>query len=544
MKWFYDMQIRNKLFSGFAVVIVLATALGAFAVVQLARVEQTSIDMEVNWMPSVRVTADMNTNMSDFRVAELQHILSLTEDEMQRYDQVLADVAKTLDKNRKEYEPLISSKEERALYEQFSKEWDDYLRDHQKILSLSRANKNDEAKALIRGPSQKHFHEASDILLKLVNLNVEGGKIASHEGNMLYRSSRLTIIGVILACVVLGPLIAMFIARSVSLPLRHAMQVARSIADNDLTVRIESLSADEVGELMRAMKEMVARLAATVGTVRSTSEQVASTADQLLAASTHVSQASQQQSAAASNTAAAVEEVTVSIRSVAQNAEAVRTLAHSSLQQTEQSNANVQELVGEIGKVETAVNEIAGAVNAFVKSASAITEMTKQVKDIAEQTNLLALNAAIEAARAGEQGRGFAVVADEVRKLAEKSGQSASEIDAVTKTMGEQSLQVERAIGRGMESLNSSRGHVNNVVQVLTQAKESVASATRGVEEIAISVKEQTTAANDIAKNVEQIAQMTEENQAAVNETTSAARTLEQLSSELTSVVAKFKLTA
>ncbi len=544
MKWFYDMQIRNKLFSGFAVVIVLATALGAFAVVQLARVEQTSIDMEVNWMPSVRVTADMNTNMSDFRVAELQHILSLTEDEMQRYDQVLADVAKTLDKNRKEYEPLISSKEERALYEQFSKEWDDYLRDHQKILSLSRANKNDEAKALIRGPSQKHFHEASDILLKLVNLNVEGGKIASHEGNMLYRSSRLTIIGVILACVVLGPLIAMFIARSVSLPLRHAMQVARSIADNDLTVRIESLSADEVGELMRAMKEMVARLAATVGTVRSTSEQVASTADQLLAASTHVSQASQQQSAAASNTAAAVEEVTVSIRSVAQNAEAVRTLAHSSLQQTEQSNANVQELVGEIGKVETAVNEIAGAVNAFVKSASAITEMTKQVKDIAEQTNLLALNAAIEAARAGEQGRGFAVVADEVRKLAEKSGQSASEIDAVTKTMGEQSLQVERAIGRGMESLNSSRGHVDNVVQVLTQAKESVASATRGVEEIAISVKEQTTAANDIAKNVEQIAQMTEENQAAVNETTSAARTLEQLSSELTSVVAKFKLTA
>lgn len=356
------------------------------------------------------------------------------------------------------------------------------------------------------------------------------------------KATRNALAGLVVALSAFGTWLIWFVSRNLSRRMGTAVVLAKAVAAGDLTKEVEVDGADEAGQLLAALKEMNASLAQTVGQVRSSAEQVASSASQLSASANQVSEATQAQSEAASGTAAAVEEVTVSITMVAQNAEGVRDLAKSSLEKTEAGNANMQQLVAEIGHVEHAVTQITAAVDEFVKSSRAITDMTKQVKDIAEQTNLLALNAAIEAARAGEQGRGFAVVADEVRKLAEKSGQSANDIDAVTRALGEQSSQVEKEIRLGMESLSSSRRHVKAVVEILTQAKQAVASASVGVEDIAASVKEQTAASNDIARNVEKIALMAEENNGAVNATSKAATSLEQLASQLNSAVSGFKV--
>ncbi len=338
----------------------------------------------------------------------------------------------------------------------------------------------------------------------------------------------------------------LFIMNEVRIKLGHLERLRASMASlssgsGDLTKRLPTASSDEVGATASAFNQFMEKLQTVVRDVRSTSEQVATAASELSAASASVQESSQQQSEAAASTASAVEEMTVSVASVADSAEEVRQLAQQSLAQSHKGNEGLAGLMGEIGAVENAVGEISNAVNEFVRSTASITNMTKQVKDIAEQTNLLALNAAIEAARAGEQGRGFAVVADEVRKLAEKSAQAASQIDAVTQTLASQSMEVEKTIQRGQQSLTSSQDYLENVAVVLATAGDFVSQATQGIDNITASVQEQKAASTDIAQHVEQIAQMAESNSLAVDQTAQEAHHLEQLAHNLNDVVGKFK---
>ena len=199
-------------------------------------------------------------------------------------------------------------------------------------------------------------------------------------------------------------------------------------------------------------------------------------------------------------------------------------------------------MLQELNGVESAVGEIASAVGDFVRSTQNITSMTQQVRDIAEQTNLLALNAAIEAARAGEQGRGFAVVADEVRKLAEKSAKSATQIDEVTKSLGDQSAQVEKTVLRGMSALQSSQAHVLEVTTVLTDANASVDGVNRGLEDISDSINKQRDASHEIAGNVDRIAAMAKQSNEVIKRTVVAVEVMEALSENLSQTVHRFKV--
>jgi len=352
----------------------------------------------------------------------------------------------------------------------------------------------------------------------------------------------LTLLAALVLVCMVGALIYAAAKLWVARPLRQAVEVTERLAQGDLSVCVNAQSQDEVGHLLQTIDEMKRNLIGIVRQVHSSADQVSSAATQLSASADTVAQGSRRQSEAAGAAAQAVQDGSATISSVADTADNVQRLSQASMESTARGNASLMKMLAELERAGASVRQIAATVGEFMESAATITAITRQVKEIAEQTNLLALNAAIEAARAGEQGRGFAVVADEVRRLAEKSARSAGEIDAVTSTLSDKSKAVETAIDDGRQSIDSSQGLMQGVVSVLSDASKAVLEASEGAERIAGMVKQQAAASADASRAVAGIAQMAEENSAAIQQTAAAAQHMEDLAHSLQGSVSRFRL--
>lgn len=351
---------------------------------------------------------------------------------------------------------------------------------------------------------------------------------------------------ILFAVLVSLPLIGfvfLFIRRFVTRPLS---QLSGSLADiakgeGDLTRRLEADRDDEIGRTARTFNQMLGAIAALVRQVTASAAEVTGSARSLADSAAKVAESSHRQNDQSMSAAAAVEGLTENIVHIASSTEDVRARSRESQARSSEGKLSLGHLIREVAHVEEAVRNMAESVGAFVHSTDAITKMTREVREIAEQTNLLALNAAIEAARAGEQGRGFAVVADEVRKLAEKSARSAGEIDAITQEISRQSGSVQKSISRGLEHLESSRSAADAVSSVLDAANESVVEVGEGLDRIASATEAQRSSSQTVTASIEAIAGMAEQNNRAIEETVEAARALQELAARLQEAVSRFK---
>jgi methyl-accepting chemotaxis protein len=305
---------------------------------------------------------------------------------------------------------------------------------------------------------------------------------------------------------------AWMVVNSIVSPVQHLRNIMSMIAEtSDLTHRASLGRKDEIGNMSEAFDFMVGKMQHLVAQVAQSAQMVQITVGDMGHSVHSLYSATDQQSEYIAGNAAAIEELAASIATIADTADALCQRARQSVEHTQAGERMLNTLVSEIKNIDRSVAEMSSTVEEFVRSASAITSMTKEVREIADQTNLLALNAAIEAARAGEQGRGFAVVADEVRKLAEKAGNSAMEIDNVAKLIVLQTTQVRSSIANSEGSIQASSELADKVESTLAQARMSVEQSQHSTDEITSSVIEQRAVSNQLADNMSRIAHAAEQ---------------------------------
>jgi methyl-accepting chemotaxis protein len=290
------------------------------------------------------------------------------------------------------------------------------------------------------------------------------------------------------------------------------------------------------------MREMQNTLRKMIEDIVRGSEQLAMASDQLLHASEEVAKRSQSQSESASSMAAAVEEMTVSIGQVAENAHEAHSISVQSGDLSKRGTLVIQSAANEMNKISEAVQSSSAIIEDLGRQSSQITSIVNTIREIADQTNLLALNAAIEAARAGEQGRGFAVVADEVRKLAERTSRSTIEITATVEKIQLGTRNAVVSMETGVKQASKGVDLAGQAGQSITEISDGALRVMSVVNAISDSIREQGTASSDVARSIEHIARISEESASAVKDTASAARHLQQLSSTLNVSVSRFRL--
>ncbi|MFC0679940.1 methyl-accepting chemotaxis protein [Lysobacter korlensis] len=500
MNWFRHLKIANKLFVSFGVLLALLVGISLFAVQRLHAVNEVAVEIRDNWLPSVRATAEINGITGDYRVQEFRHGLSVTNEDMDTAEARMKEFEAKIKESRAVYEKLISSPEEQRLYDSFAKTYAEYLQVHAGAIALSRQNRADEVRAVLMGKSSELYWSFSDDLSKLVDLNEQGAKDASDRGQALYAQARQAIFVALALGLLMGVGLAVVISRMISRPVMAAADVAKKLADGDLTAKVASDARDETGEMLRAMQTMTDRLSQIIGEVRSSADNLSSAAEQVSGTAQSISQATSEQASSVEQTSSSIEQMSASI---SQNTD----------------NAKVTD--GMAGKAAKEAVEGGQSVRQTVEAMKQIAKKIAIIDDIAYQTNLLALNAAIEAARAGEHGKGFAVVAAEVRKLAERSQVASQEIGELSAN----SVELAERAGELLELMVPSITKTSDLVQEITAASQ-----------------EQSAGVGQINGAMNQLSQVTQQNAAASEELAATAEEMSSQAEQLQQAMAFFTL--
>lgn len=387
--------------------------------------------------------------------------------------------------------------------------------------------------------AEKSMVEKAETVLSLV----EVAKSTEDKRMLDIRNQSLLGLSVMaLAAMAVGVLAALLITRSIVSPLRQAVTFAEQIAEGNLSQNIASNRGDEVGQLMSAMQRMTLSLRELINHIGGGVGQIAAAAEQLSAITAQTSSGVQEQKLETEQTATAMHEMAATVQEVAQNADQASVAAREADQEAQQGNQVVQQAVGQINSLAGEVEQSAQAIQALNLESERIGSVLEVIRSVAEQTNLLALNAAIEAARAGEQGRGFAVVADEVRALAQRAYSSTEEIEALI--AGLQSMAKD-----AVTQMDSSLSLTQRTVVLAGQAGDALGRITQSVStieqmnhQIAAAAEEQSSVAENISESITRVRDIGEQSASASAQTAESSAELARLGAELQGLVKRFRV--
>ena len=397
-------------------------------------------------------------------------------------------------------------------------------------LELARKLTHDENYHKYKAQIMKPVDEFLELLDKRTSAAVEQAKQA--KTRMQYWVTGLVLFSIAFLVVALLTVYRRIIAALGGEP-AVASEVVKQVAAGDLSVEIPVANTDSTS-LLAAMKVMQSNLQKLIGEIQTNADMVASAAKKMTIAAEDVAWSSNQQSASSLEIAAAMEQSTVSINLMSDSANRAQTISGDSELLMNETSGVVSEAVNRIAKIATVVEQASQTVRTLGQESENVSKIVLVIKEVADQTNLLALNAAIEAARAGEQGRGFAVVADEVRKLAERTTQSTQEITTMISSMQSSARDAVTCIEDAVANVNEGVILTKRVGESVSRLGASSHEVKGVIIDVSSALREQNAASNEIARNVEQIAQTGERNSGAVGAVAKAATELQQLANSLT----------
>ena len=541
MSWFSNLKISGKILAVVTAIMILMLCLGGFSILELSKVNGSTEEIATNWLPSVHAVDTMDGAISGFRRQEQQFILSSSKEDKDLYIQKMAETEKTLRQIDAEYVKLISSPEEKKLYEEYRTEWGAYQDAVKKEIDFSMQDKHEDALALCRGEGKKHFIAAMDALDRDAQLNKKGADDAYSAAKAVYSQARILVCVLIAAALLIGLVLSLLVARLISGALKKGVAVAESLAQGDLSVSIEVVSRDETGQLMSSMKLMADNLRQIIGQVAGTATQVASAASQLQSTAERIATGAEQVAAQSGTVATAGEEMSATSGDIAQNCQMAAAGALRASQSAQNGAEVVENTVTVMGQIAHKVQETAKTVASLGARSDQIGDIIGTIEDIADQTNLLALNAAIEAARAGEQGRGFAVVADEVRALAERTTRATREIGEMIKAIQNETKGAVAAMEQGVHQVEEGTGEAAKSGVALRDILEQVNDVAMQVNQIATAAEEQTATTGEISSNMNQITEVVQLTSQGAQESATAASQLSGHAEELQRLVRQFK---
>ena len=537
-----NMKIGTRAASAFALLGVLALAMGLTALYETRQMDRATDEIRVTWMPAVVALSEISTNLGRARAVTLRAALDDSPSERLRNIDLLKGINQQLNDGLKDYEATIIAADDRALFNTFNTAHQQYLDLQARVLQDIAGGRMDEAKQQIAGPLTRYADSMMKAMTALISYNGSGADQASQRSSDVADEAFTAVIGALLVIMLALAAIATALTRSIVVPLADAVAVAERVATGDLTQDIQVIGRDEPALLLRALSRMQASLRDTLRKIAASSDQLASASEELHTVTEDTSRGLHQQSAEIDQAATAVNQMTAAVEEVANNAVSTADASQGADRTTRDGRQHVNQALASIQHLVDDVTGTSAEIEQLANNANEISRVLDVIGAIAGQTNLLALNAAIEAARAGEAGRGFAVVADEVRALAHRTQQSTAEIEQMI-------AGIQNGTERAVTAMHSSQGRATGTLEVAQgagQALEVIAEAIASINQrnlvIASASEEQAQVAREVDRNLVNIRDLAMQTSAGANQTSAAAQDLSRLAVDLNGMVAQFKV--
>nr|WP_073524787.1 methyl-accepting chemotaxis protein [Pseudomonas fluorescens] len=537
-----NMNIAPRAFLGFAFIGALMLLLGVFALNQMSKIRAATEDITSASVPSIRALDEFTQLTLRLRVLSYRLLTNREPDVQQKTLEAFELRNQQIRTAQDIYEKLITSTQERNAYDEYVRLLGQYRQIEERMKSLSRANQVDELRSLLNTELLNNSEQVNAVLTRLLDINNDDANATNQRAKDQYDMAFDLVVGLLVVATALTLLFAWLLTRSITLPIARALEAAEAVAEGNLTRPITVDGNDEAGRLLAAMAKMQHKLRDTLQRIAGSATQLASAAEELNAVTDESARGLTQQNNEIEQAATAVNEMTSAVEEVARNAVSTSEASRNATTSAGDGRDLVQETVSAIERMSADVQATASLIGDLANESRDIGKVLDVIRGLADQTNLLALNAAIEAARAGEAGRGFAVVADEVRALAHRTQQSTSEIERMIGSIqtgtehavdsmrnsterAESTLNIARGAGLSLDTINTAIVEINERNLVIASAAE-----------------EQAQVAREVDRNLVNIRDLSVQSATGASQTSAASGELSRLAVDLNGMVGRFRL--